>query len=60
MKIKREILIKIYNDKTALEAARILKISTTTLRTLVRKNNIPMKGKGRHGGIGRSKIEVVD
>lgn len=45
-KITREELRKIYEDNSAEEAAKKLKISTTSLYSYLSELNIPLKGRG--------------
>lgn len=47
MQITRQDLEKIYYENTNQQAAKILKISMTTLTKYIKQNDIKLKGSGR-------------
>lgn len=56
MELATDKLKEIYNNNLNLKAAKILKISVPTLMTMLRANNIPLKGQGRKKGQTKWKI----
>jgi hypothetical protein len=60
MQLTKKQLQEIYENNTAKEAQRILGIAPRTLRTLLKENDIPLKGQGNRVKEGRKKIQIIE